>query len=131
MAPSMSDKMRQEQGRSMNRERRTSDRASLKFQVSYIHKGDYLISFSRDISVDGMFLTTDSPPPVGDYPQLSFSIGELEEVTVTAKVVWVSNPGNITGAGMAVQFLELPPVLKETILKIVHRVSVLEHDGNA
>jgi uncharacterized protein (TIGR02266 family) len=123
--------MGQEQGRSMNRERRTSDRASVEFKVSYIHKGDYLISFSRDISVDGMFLTTDNPPPVGDYPQLSFSLGELEEVTVTAKVVWVSNPGGATGSGMAVQFLELPPVLKETILKVVNRVSVLEHDGNA
>jgi Tfp pilus assembly protein PilZ len=123
--------MRRPGERTINRERRTSDRASVKFKVSYIHKGDYLISFSKDISVDGMFLSTENPPPVGDYPQLTFSIGEIEEVTVTAKVVWVSNPGAVVGPGMAVQFLEMPAVLKETILKIVNRVSVLEHDGNA
>jgi uncharacterized protein (TIGR02266 family) len=112
-------------------ERRTSDRAAVKFKVSYIHQGDYLISFSRDISVDGMFLSTDNPPPVGDYPRLTFSLGEVEDVTVTAKVVWVSNPGTVTGSGMAVQFLELPDPLKETILKVVKKVTVLEQDGNA
>ena len=115
----------------MNFERRISDRALVKFQVNYIHKEDYLISFSRDISVDGMFLCTENPPPVGDYPRLTFSIGEMENVTVTAKVVWVSPSGSATGPGMAVQFLELPPPLKETILKIINRFSVLEQDGNA
>jgi uncharacterized protein (TIGR02266 family) len=115
----------------MNFERRTSDRALVKFQVNYIHKEDYLISFSRDISVDGMFLCTEDPPPVGDYPRLTFSIGEMENVTVTAKVVWVSPSGSAAGPGMAVQFLELPPPLKETILKIINRFSVLEQDGNA
>lgn len=115
----------------VNVERRTNDRVPVRFKVNYIHRGDYLISFSRDISVDGMFLHTENPPPVGDYPRLTFSIGELEEVSVTAKVVWVSKPGSITGSGMAVQFLDLPPHLKETILKTVHRVTVLEKDGNA
>ena len=112
-------------------ERRISDRALVKFQVNYIHKGDYLISFSRDVSVDGMFLFTDNPPPVGEYPRLTFSIGEMEDVTITAKVVWVSPPNSATGPGMAVPFLELPPLLKENILKIINRFSVLEHDGNA
>ena len=115
----------------MGLERRVTDRALIQFQVNYIHKGDYLISFSKDISVDGMFLCTENPPPVGDYPRLTFSIGEMKDVTVTAKVVWVSPPGSAAGSGMAVQFLELPPLLKETILKIVNRFTVLEHDGNA
>ena len=115
----------------MNVERRINDRALVKFQVNYIHKEDYLISFSRDISVDGMFLCTENPPPVGDYPRLTFSIGEMENVTVTAKVVWVSPSGSATGPGMAVQFLELPDPLKETILKIISRFTVLEKDGNA
>jgi Tfp pilus assembly protein PilZ len=115
----------------MGLERRINDRALVKFQVNYIHKGDYLISFSRDISVDGMFLYTENPAPVGDYPRLTFSVGEMKDVTVTAKVVWVSPPGSASGSGMAVQFLELPSLLKETILKVVNRFSVLEQDGNA
>lgn len=112
-------------------DRRTSDRVFAKFKVNYIHKGDYLISFSRDISVDGMFLYTEDPPQVGDYPRLIFSIGELEDISITSKVVWVSPPGSVTGSGMAVQFLDLPPPLKETILKTVNKVTVLEKDGNA
>ena len=127
----MKQKLTMDKRRPTGLERRTCDRASVKFEVSYIHQGDYLISFSRDISVDGMFLSTDNPPPVGDYPRLTFAIGELEDVTVTAKVVWVSNPGSIIGSGMAVQFLELPDLLKETILKVIKKVTVLEQDGNA
>ncbi len=119
------------ESRIKNAERRTNDRVPVKFKVNYIHEGDYLISFSKDISVDGMFLSTDNPPPIGEYPRLQFSIGELQEVSVTAKVVWVSLPGSIMGAGMAVQFLEIPPELKEVILKIVSRLTILENDGNA
>lgn len=112
-------------------ERRTSERAEVKFKVNYIHKGDYLISFSRDVSVDGMFLSTENPAPIGEYPRLTFSVGELMEVSVLSKVVWVNPPGATSGPGMAVQFLEMPPELKETILKVVKRVSFLESDGNA
>ncbi len=112
-------------------ERRTSERAEVKFKVNYIHQGDYLISFSRDISVDGMFLSTENPAPIGEYPRLTFSIGELKDVSVLSKVVWVNPPGATSGPGMAVQFLEMPPELKETILKVVKRVTFLESDGNA
>lgn len=112
-------------------ERRTNKRVPAKFKVNYIHKGDYLISFSKDISVDGMFIHTENPSPVGDTPKLTFSIGDFQEVSVTAKVVWVNRKQSATDdSGMAVQFLDASPLLKENILHFVHRIAILEKNVN-
>lgn len=107
-------------------ERRTNRRIPAKYEISYIHDGDYLISFSKDISIDGMFVHTDKVLPVGNLTELTFSIGELEQVTVKAKVVWVNDSTNTADYGMGIQFVKPPEALKETVLKILNRVAVIE-----
>jgi uncharacterized protein (TIGR02266 family) len=110
-------------------ERRSTKRVSAKYEINYIHEGDYLISFSKDISVDGMFIQTDSFPDVGDTTKLTFSIGNLNKVSVKAKVVWVNDAESTKDAGMGVQFINPPTHLKDAILKIVNRVAVLERES--
>jgi len=107
-------------------ERRINRRIPAKYEISYIHDGDYLISFSKDISIDGMFVHTDKVLPVGNLTELTFSIGELEQITVKAKVVWVNDSANTADYGMGIKFVEPPSALKETILKILNRVAVIE-----
>jgi uncharacterized protein (TIGR02266 family) len=107
-------------------DRRVSKRVLGKYEINFINEGDYLISFSRDISVDGMFIRTDSAPPVGELTQLTFSIGEIEQVSVDAKVVWVNEPEATADPGMGVQFVDPPAHLKDTILTMINRVAVLE-----
>ena len=114
-----------------NAERRLSPRIPGKYEINFIHEGDYLISFSKDISVDGMFIQTESPPPVGGLTQLTFSIGEINQITVNAKVVWVNEKELTTDPGMGVQFVNPPDHLKDTILSIVKRVAVLENNKHA
>jgi Tfp pilus assembly protein PilZ len=97
-------------------ERRSTKRVPAKYEINFIHEGDYLISFSKDISVDGMFIQT---------------IGELNEVSVEAKVVWVNDVESTKDAGMGVQFVNPPDHLKENILRVVKRVAVLEREGVA
>jgi len=46
-------------------DRRIIQRFPVDFRVDFIHAGDYLISCSKDISMDGMFVNTESPAPVG------------------------------------------------------------------
>ncbi len=53
-------------------ERRINQRIPAEFQVNYVHDGDYLISQSRDISIDGMFICTQNPAPVKEMTTLSF-----------------------------------------------------------
>ncbi len=47
-------------------ERRGNQRIPSKFEINYVNEGDYLISYSKDLSVDGMFVSTNSPPAVGE-----------------------------------------------------------------
>ena len=112
-------------------ERRSTKRVPAKYEIKLIHEGDYLISFSKDISVDGMFIQTDNFPDVGDTTKRTFSIGDLNKGSVDAKVVWVNDVQSTKDAGMGVQFVNPPDHLKENILRVVKRVAVLEREGVA
>lgn len=105
-------------------ERRISLRVPAQFQVNFIHEGDYLISHSRDISVDGMFLYTSTPPPVNEETELTFSIGHLQDVKIRAEVVWVNHTKSKKDSGMAIRFIDPQPELVDAILHIVKKVAV-------
>ncbi len=112
--------------------RRIGERIPANFKVDYIHKDDYIISFNKNISVDGMFICTQQPPNVGTHLKLLFSLGELEEVEVAAIVVWVNVAPPSKDIGMGVQFLSPPSLqLKENILQLVDKVAVLDHKTKA
>ena len=108
----------------MHRERRVNKRIPAEFKVTYIHEGDYLISRSKDISVDGMFIYTEEPPPVGDTPRLTFAV-DGREFSVTARVVWVNREAQGADRGMGVQFLDPPDDFRRAILEMVRRVAIL------
>ena len=110
-------------------ERRIHKRVPATFKISYIHEGDYLISYSKDLSVDGMFIYTKDPPAVGETTEITFSIGNIEHISVDAKVVWVNCSESETEAGVGVQFVNPPPFLKETILEVVNRIALLLDGG--
>jgi uncharacterized protein (TIGR02266 family) len=111
-------------------ERRVSTRVPARFQVNFIHEGDYLISHTRDISIDGMFLYTETPPALDEVTELTFAIGDLAEVTLMAQVVWVNHTKSRKDSGMAVRFINPQPDLLDAILKIIHKVAVLPEQDN-
>lgn len=109
-----------------NKERRVSKRVPATFNVNYIHDGDYLISSTRDLSADGMFLFTETPPSVAEKIKLKFTLGKQTRIEVEAKVMWV----NTTAAdskdhGMAVKFIRPSAKVKEAVLKVINKVAVL------
>ncbi len=107
--------------------RRIEVRAPAQFKVNFIHKGNYIISFNKDVSVDGMFICTENPPSVGSHVTLRFAVGSVEEVKVPAIVVWVKDSSSEKDSGMGVQFLDSPPPnIKENIIQYVNRVAILE-----
>ena len=107
-------------------DRRSSVRVPVKYEINFINEDDYLISYSKDISADGMFISTNNAPAVGERTTLTFTIGELEQITIDAKVIWVNDSESSEDPGMGVQFIRPPKSLKETILSVVKRVAVLE-----
>ena len=106
-------------------ERRGTVRHPARVQVDYEHEGTYLISHTRDISPDGIFLRTRKPLPVGSTARLVFQVAELHEVVVTGMVVWTPTPGSTAEPGMGLQFVELPDSLRKALLEVVHRIAVL------
>ena len=107
-------------------ERRISRRVPTQFKINYIHEGDYLISKSKNISVDGMFIYTQKPPPIGEETNITFSTNKDDKFTVKAKVVWVNKSGEEKDHGVGVQFIKAPAKLKEAILARVKRIAILE-----
>jgi len=110
-----------------DQERRVHERVATEFKVSYIHDGDYLISYSKDISADGMFIFTEAPPAVGECPQVTFSLNN-REITLKAEVIWVNTSTSPKDRGMGVRFINLPAKLKQEILAMIKRVAVFPAD---
>ena len=112
---------------------RSEERAPLDFQVDYIHEGDYVLSFSKNISLGGMYLCTPDPPEPGSKLKLIFPIEEYYQAEVMAVVVWINRASNVGEIGMGVQFLSpLSSNLKENIMKNVKRIEILkEFEGFA
>ena len=113
--------------------RRSEERVPVDFQVDYIHEGDYVLSFSKNISLGGMFLCTPEPPEPGSKIRLIFPLEEYYHAEVMAIVVWVNGSPEVGEIGMGVQFLgPLSSHLKENIMNNIKRVVILkEFEGFA
>ena len=113
--------------------RRAEERVPVDFQINYIHEEDYVLSFSKNISLGGMFLCTPDPLEPGSKVKLIFPVEEHYQAEVMAVVVWVNTSTNVGAIGMGVQFLSpLASNLKETIMKQIKRVEILkEYEGFA
>ncbi len=106
---------------------RLEERATVDFQVNYIHEGNYVLSFSRNISLGGMFLCTPDPPEPGSKVKLIFPVEEYYEAEVMTVVVWTNRSGKSRERGMGVQFLTpLSSHLKKSIMKHTKRVEILK-----
>ncbi len=107
-------------------ERRGNKRIQAEFKVDCIHAEDFLISFSKDISADGMFICTENPPEKGQKVILHFTVDGLEEVQVAARVKWVNTEGKRIDHGMGVKFIKPRVAVQREILNAVNKVAVLE-----
>jgi Tfp pilus assembly protein PilZ len=71
-----------------------------------------------------MFIVTPDPPEVGTELVLHFALPDSDPLEGTARVVWVRGPGedHPYPAGMAVQFLDLPPDAQPAIAACVTKL---------
>lgn len=106
-------------------ERRTNKRSDTKVEISYVHEHDYLISFTKNISADGMFIETEKPPAVGSTIKLIFPIGNLKKIEINAEVMWINKGASSKDHGMGLKFINMPAKDKDAILKEINVVAVL------
>ena len=113
-----------------SRDRKIINRLPHDFRVDFIHAGDYMISCSQDVSMDGMFINTNSSPPVGSLVNLIFPAEDHLDVEVSALVVWNRKQSSYQKPGMGVQFLSpLPQTVKNNFLKDIDRIVILSERG--
>jgi len=106
-------------------ERRINKRSDIKFEISYVHENDYLISFTKNISAEGMFVVTERPPAVGSIIKLIFSIGNFKKIEINAEVIWINKGALSNDHGMGLKFLNMPAKDKDAILKEINIIAVL------
>ncbi len=104
--------------------RRTAPRASVALGVDYRCADRGGTGKTLNLSQDGMFIVTPNSPEVGTELVLHFALPDSAPLEGTARVVWVRGPGedHPYPAGMAVQFLELPPQAQQAITAFVTKL---------
>jgi uncharacterized protein (TIGR02266 family) len=103
-------------------ERRASPRRTLVTGVGFASDSNFYMGFSEDISEGGLFVATVMLQPLGARIELTFTLPNDEEVTVTGVVRWVRDPRNDSqdcAPGMGIQFESLPANALESIREFV------------
>lgn len=102
----------------MAEEKRKSQRVSLLNEISY-RAGDRVIRKRLvDLSVDGIFIDTPDPLPVGARIALDFTLPNKRSIHADGRVRY-----HHKGVGMGIQFTDLTAADREAIEDFVARIS--------
>ncbi len=103
-------------------EHRNTDRQPVRVLVEYESAEEFLIDYTANVSVGGMFIQTSDPLPVGSRFRLRFKVpGQDAPIETYGEVRWSVPPVEASPMlpGMGIQFDELKPedlVLVQTLL---------------
>ena len=103
-------------------ERRTNKRLPIRVMVEYTSTEDFLIDYTANMSIGGMFLQTEEPLELGTRFRLRFRIPERNRPIETFGVVrWVVSPeeSGPMVPGMGVQFDGLLPADKKAVQQLL------------
>ena len=100
-------------------ERRKAVRLALRANVTSQSQDNFFSGLTENVSEGGMFVSTLSPPPVGESVSLRVSVNSGEEVIVKGIVRWLrsGDDGGFTGCG--VQFTELSAAGEDAISQLM------------
>ena len=103
-------------------ERRITRRIPARVLVEYETVEDFLIDYTANMSIGGMFIQTHTPLPVGTRFRLRFRIpGRPHPVETEAEVCWVlrGEKGGVWQPGMGVRFDELSNEDHEAVQRLL------------
>jgi uncharacterized protein (TIGR02266 family) len=109
------------------RERRGSQRKSLKIPVDYSSVDSFFTEMATNINEGGMFLETDAAAELDQLVKLAFRLpGLADPIEVEARVAWLSRGEGGSAPGIGLQFLELTDDVRETINRLVRTLRAPE-----
>lgn len=100
-----------------DRDRRAARRVLLASQIRTRVGGQQIVGYSRDVSVGGVYVETETPPVAGSEVTLRFKLKPEAEILECRAVVAYSVPEE----GMGLRFLELPGSVRQAVEEFVGR----------
>jgi uncharacterized protein (TIGR02266 family) len=105
------------------RERRGSQRQSLRFPVDYSSVDSFFSEMATNINEGGMFVETDTAAELDQLVKVVFRLPGLETpIEVEARVAWISQGEGGAAPGVGLQFMELSREARETINRLVREL---------
>ena len=105
------------------KDRRKAERENVKVPVDYSAVDAFFSEFTTNINEGGMFVETETPPPLDATVQLQIRLPDLQNpIKLGGRVAWVSDGKGEGPPGMGVEFQDLTPQLRATINDLVRRL---------
>ena len=112
-------KAARQQAERLAAEKRVAMRMKLHAQVNLKSESNFFMGFTENISEGGIFVSTLSPPEMGDSIELSVGVDGADPIDLKGIVRWhrTDEDGNPTGCG--VQFVDLNDDIRRTLEMLV------------
>jgi uncharacterized protein (TIGR02266 family) len=105
------------------KDRRKAERENFKVPVDYSAVDAFFSEFTTNINEGGMFVETETPPPLDATVQLQIRLPDLQTpIKLGGRVAWVSDGKGEGPPGMGVEFQDLTPQIRATINDLVRRL---------
>lgn len=97
-------------------------RLKLHARITLKSDTNFFMGFSENISQGGVFVSTMSPPEVGEFIELVLKVGDAEPIQVRGVVRWVRLDPDGTTSGCGVQFVDLTEQTERELKRLVDRL---------
>src|SRR5262245_36899076 len=105
------------------KDRRKTERENFKVPVDYSAVDAFFSEFTTNINEGGMFVETETPPPLDATVQLQIRLPDLSTpIKLGGRVAWVSDGKGEAPPGMGIEFQDLTPQIRATINDLVRRL---------
>ena len=105
------------------KDRRKSERENIKVPVDYSAVDAFFSEFTTNINEGGMFVETETPPPLDAIVQVQIRLPDLQNpIKLGGRVAWVSDGKGESPPGMGIEFQDLTPQVRTTINDLVRRL---------
>ncbi len=97
-----------------------NERLKMKAKVTVRSQTNFFMGFSENISEGGVFISTFSPPAIGEKITVDIPLGEGDKSTAALGIVrWHRTQADGSATGCGVQFLELTDLAKRAIEDLI------------
>ena len=97
-----------------------AQRLRMSAKITVRSQTNFFMGFSENISEGGVFLSTMSPPGVGEKIEVSIPLGDGDrQVVVEGIVRWHRQRADGSATGCGVQFLDISPEAKSALENLI------------